>query len=175
MGLYVAQVLAYITTEDGGVTLYSLGVQPATHMNLIRAPPPFIKRLSTSWIVGRGSLLYQNLLICWTKLSIKIITCKLSLYFLSSLLDQECRVSLVLKDLPEWWISFNLETRFPQLYDMRSEKSFEEWGPSVGNIRNHMYIQRQACAYYITACLYDKACDLIFMCCTSTSKIFCRE
>lgn len=40
VGLYVAQVLAYITTEDGGVTLYSLGVQPATHMNLIRAPPP---------------------------------------------------------------------------------------------------------------------------------------
>lgn len=125
---------------DGGRGCYShsLGVQPATHMNLIRAPP-FIKRLCTSWIVGRGSLLFQNLLICWTKLSIKIITCKLSLYFLSSLLDQECRVSLMLKDLPEWWISFNLKTRFLQLYDMRSEKSFEEWGPSVGNIRNHMY------------------------------------
>lgn len=126
---------------DGGRGCYSLFAGRSTSYphEPDQGPPPFIKRLSTSWIVGRGSLLYQNLLICWTKLSIKIITCKLSLYFLSSLLDQECRVSLVLKDLPEWWISFNLEARFPQLYDMRSEKSFEEWGPSVGNIRNHMY------------------------------------
>lgn len=99
---------------DGGRGCYSLFAGRST--SYPHEPgPPFIKRLSTSWIVGRGSLLYQNLLICWTKLSIKIITCKLSLYFLSSLLDQECRVSLVLKDLPEWWISFNLETRFPQL------------------------------------------------------------
>lgn len=45
--------------------------------------PPFIKRLSISWIVGRGSLPYQNLLIRKTKFFIKIITCKLSLYFMS--------------------------------------------------------------------------------------------